>query len=60
MKEKLIKLQEGIPYIPGPSQYVILEEDSFEDVLRHLLSECQYDRDLLRYLLETLVTEESP
>jgi hypothetical protein len=37
--KKLQKLTEGEPYTPGPGEYVITEENSFEEILFHILSE---------------------
>lgn len=37
--KRLTKLVEGQPYVPGPKEYVISEENSFEEILFHVLSE---------------------
>jgi hypothetical protein len=36
----LLQLTEGKEYIPGPGEFVILKSNSNEEVLRHLMSEC--------------------
>jgi hypothetical protein len=56
MKEKLTQLKEGIPYIPGAAEYVIFEDDSIEDILRHLIFECQGDKEHIKDLLDSIKT----
>ena len=56
----LHKLREGQPYIAGPDEYVIREDNSFEDILLHMVEKecpgmtredaCQHLIELLEYI----------
>ncbi len=48
----LVHLAEGVPYTPGPDEYVITEQHSLEDVLRHLATEAGPDG--CKHLIEIL------
>jgi hypothetical protein len=50
----LVRLREGIAYWPGPDEFVITEQHSIDDVLRHLIGECGGDKAELLAILETI------
>jgi hypothetical protein len=54
MAEPLRKLPEGEPYVAGADEFVIVEANSIEDVLAHLIGECGDDKQELINILETL------
>lgn len=54
MTRPLVRLREGIVYWPGPGEFVITEQHSIDDVLRHLIGECGGDREELLAILATV------
>jgi len=56
----LLKLRERVLYFPGPEEYVILPEHSFEDVLYHLFKENDYDSRELIEMLQKMQADKNP
>lgn len=58
IKRPLKKLAEGVPYTPGPEEYVITEDNSLADVLRLLVELAKGSEDLIYLLNEYEADEE--
>lgn len=54
IKTKLTELKEADFYTAKGDEYVITEDHSIADVLRHLISEAGGDADDIKYILNTI------
>lgn len=53
IKKDLVKLPEGKPYIAGPDDYVIKDEHTLSDILRHLVGQAGPDgHEDIQFLLD--------
>ena len=50
IKTEIIKLQEGIPYIPKADEYLITEIHTCADILRFLVDQSGYED--VKYLID--------